>query len=341
MTAKGSSSLTRADAIRARRSNQGETRVNHAVDRATAPILSTPVVSRNSMAGAPAVRKAHVSTRKKVVYTKTKTGAEVRLPAIPVLHPGWRLLSFALASISLAILYFLWTAPLFKVQAATLTGSERVTADEVNAILQIGGKRMIELQPAEMAATLQKSLPAVKSVRVSAGFPAEVSVSIVDRQPVIEWMEFGTTRWIDEEGYSFDPRGEGKNLISVNVSTNAATAGAKQNKNKASEVAVGDSQSTAETATVSSPDEPYLDTGLIQSIKTLAGYVPEGSQIVYNDSYGLGWYAKQGWNVYFGADLSDLDAKIKVYDALEDELVADGISAKIINLEYLDAPYYR
>jgi hypothetical protein len=333
--------MSRADAIRARRSAQGTTRVTHAVDRATSPVISAPVISRNSMAGMPMVQKNRNSGRKKVVYTKNTAGAEVRLPAFPVLHPGWRLLSFAIAAASLAVVYFMWTAPLFKVQAASLNGSQRITAEEVNSVLNVSGKRIIELSPDALTAMVQTSFPAVKRASVSTNFPASVDVSVVERQPLIAWDEYGTTRWVDEEGYSFTPRGDEPSLISVNVSTNAVSNENKKNKNKASEVEVGNLLTSTDTTAASADDEPYLDSELVSAIKTIAAYVPEGSQIVYNESYGLGWYDSNGWNVYFGLDLSNIKDKIKMYDAIKAQLLKSGTSPKLISLEYLDAPYYR
>lgn len=335
-------SMSRADALRARRTSQGTTRISRAADLATSPVFTTPVISRNSMAGMPMVQKSRKTNRKKVYYTKNSAGAEVRLPAIPIIHPGWRLLSFTVAAASLAIIYFMWTAPLFKVQAASVTGSERLTADDINSSLKLTGKRIIEISPDKLGTQIQASFPEIKSVSVTEGLPAMIKVNIEERKPIIAWDEYGTTKWIDDAGYSFSPRGDAPDLISVNASANSLPAKSqKKTKGNASDIQVGDQNQSSTAATSGSGDQPYMDSEMVTAIRTMAARAPQGAQIVYNPSYGLGWYDSNGWNVYFGLDLVNVDAKMTMYDAIKKKLLDNNEQPKLISLEYIDAPFYR
>jgi len=94
----------------------------------------------------------------------------------------------------------------------------------------------------------------------------------------------------------------------------------------------------------SSNPEPVieqLDSKLFASIKHLSSLLPQGTILIYNNSQGLGWYAEEGWRVYVGTWLDDLDTKIEVYEAIVDYLARQGITPGMISVAQVNAPYYR
>jgi hypothetical protein len=86
---------------------------------------------------------------------------------------------------------------------------------------------------------------------------------------------------------------------------------------------------------------PFLSPEMVRSIKGLAGHVPPGVTIIYDDSFGLGWSDPRGWQVYFGTSAIDVELKIRVYESMVESLAGRGIQPALINVTYPTAPYYR
>jgi hypothetical protein len=86
---------------------------------------------------------------------------------------------------------------------------------------------------------------------------------------------------------------------------------------------------------------PYLAPQIVESIRQLAPNVPQGSVLLYDPKYGLGWVDARGWTVWFGADPAETDMKLRVYAALVQSILERGITPSFINVAYPSAPYYR
>ena len=145
-------------------------------------------------------------------------GVEIRLPAIPSIHLGWRLLSIVLAVGLFVILYHLWTSPLYQVQVAELEGSHYLDQETVNQMLNLYNKPIFTIDPKQMETDLQRAfrdLLVDSSIQVI--WPATVIVTVQERQPIIAWEQGGETVWVDDEGVAFDPVGENNDLIKVSA----------------------------------------------------------------------------------------------------------------------------
>jgi hypothetical protein len=55
----------------------------------------------------------------------------------------------------------------------------------------------------------------------------------------------------------------------------------------------------------------------------------------------LGWQDPRGWVAYFGFNDDDADQKMTVYLSLVDYLEGKRITPELINVEFLDSPYFR
>jgi hypothetical protein len=80
---------------------------------------------------------------------------------------------------------------------------------------------------------------------------------------------------------------------------------------------------------------------MVKSIKGLAGHVPPGVSILYDESFGFGWSDPRGWQVYFGTSGRDIELKVRVYESMVASLTGRGIQPALINVTYPTAPYYR
>ncbi len=60
--------------------------------------------------------------RRQFYVTMDQRGAELRLPAITVINPGWRLLSGLLAALALAGIIAMLISPFFQIMSVEVTG---------------------------------------------------------------------------------------------------------------------------------------------------------------------------------------------------------------------------
>jgi cell division protein FtsQ len=249
-------------------------------------------------------------------------GAEVRLPALPVIHIGWRLISFMLAIILGGGIYFAWTSPLFIVQKAEVRGLQRLNERDVNAVLDMAGDPIFMTNPQKMKAKLIQAFPELISADIQVKLPNIVEVTIVERSPILVWRQDGKSVLVDANGYAFPLREttSAQPSLIVEASTGPAI----------------DIQSIDPT----DAQMRFLPVEMVSGILSMNALVPDRTPIVYDAKHGLGWKDKRGWEVYFG-DARDMDLKLKVYMAVVKKLKAEKITPTLISVEYIRAPYYR
>ena len=135
-------------------------------------------------------------------------GAELRLPALPRVRFGWRFLSGILVVGLLGLLYTLWNSPIYQVNTANVSGIKRLSTNEINMVLDVGGASVFAVEPKKIVWDLSEAFPELYNISVRVQFPAQVSVSVEERQPVLTWQQDGLTLWVDESGVAFPPRGD-------------------------------------------------------------------------------------------------------------------------------------
>lgn len=314
---------TRADLVRQRRKQQEIRRLTRAAPSASLP---TPTLPRRGVTLDASTQR--VTPSAKAVRTYEAAAAPVATsmrdalaPALPRVRLGWRLLSFFLAALFGAGIYFAWTLPQFRVSAARLVGHQMLSAEEVESVLRLNGAPIFVVVPAEAERALRLNFPEITSVEVSVELPNEVIAVITERQPVIRWEQGGAYTWVDAEGVAFRPRGERNDLVVVSAS-GAPPAGSRSASDPLAPV-------------------PFLSAEIIESIRQLAPYVPQGSVLLYDPKYGMGWVDARGWTVWFGSKSAETEMKLRVYNALVDSLAQRGITPSFINVAYPNAPYYR
>jgi cell division protein FtsQ len=278
-----------------------------------------PVMVRGigTRAEQPAARKQGRARRRYDVALSIP-GAEVRLPALPELRLGWRLLSGFMVLVLAGLLYFAWTDPIFQVETLQVSGIKRITPADFEKALGIIGEPVFTLRPQELRQDLHESFKELSVVDVKVALPAQVIIEVVERDPVLSWHVDGKEIWVDAEGYAFLPRSEVAGLVAVEGSRPAMPVPAE-----------GEEQPL------------FADPDLIAAVIHMAGYMPPDTPVMYDSQYGLGWNDWHGWQVYFGFDTKQIEMKMRVYEALVDNLYQQNIYPKLISVEYIHAPYYR
>ena len=298
-----------------------------------------PVISRQSASNTtPLSRRATSPAHRQYYYALSTPGAEVRLPALPVIRPSWRMLSGVIVLSMAFCLFALWNAPTFRIGAIQLTGAQRITKADLEAVLNVADTPAVTVSPAALEEALTAAFPELSHVSVALSFPASLSVAVTERQPVIAWQQDGKTSWIDLEGYSFPARGEpGVTLVTVQAE------GSPPSLVQESETVKEGTDAVKAAVSILNPDKavPFLLPETIQPLAEMSAQAPAGMPLVYSPDYGLGWNDPQGWKVYFGHDTENIDLKLSEYQAIVDYIIPRNIHPTMISVEFLHAPFYR
>ncbi len=327
--------LTRADLVRQRRQQSSQQRINSAAKTAARPPAPVrPVVARGAAAGRPIGQQSASRVRRQMYYSLGAERAEVRLPALPVIQPGWRLLSGMIFLSMLITLIVLLTAPGFKVETYALKGITRISPVDIEAALKLTGRSIFEMDPQQINRTLQAAFPELTGIKVFIGFPRTVAIGASERIPLLAWYVDDSVEWIDAEGVIMPARGDLPDLVTVrsNIhppSTLYAIEGL--------DLKQGFFTIQLNPANGIKKIEPQI----LQAILTLGARLPAHTLLIFDEMRGLGWKDMRGHDVYLGFSLENVDQKIVMVNAIESQLEKQGIRPAMISVEYLHQPYFR
>ena len=270
-------------------------------------------------------------------------GAELQLPSLPMVNVGWRAVSGMLAVMMIACLFLLWKLPAFQVSAVEAEGLQRLSVADLNAVMDVLGNSVFSLDPPALEQALSRYFPELADISVRVGLPAQVSVSVTERQPVLSWYQDNREVWVDGDGVAFVPRGNPGELVRVQGSGVIPEAIAGVVVPASSSLPDGSIYVPAVPLDVNGElKEPArLSADLVQAILTLGNQVPAETQLVYDSHYGLGWEDPLGWEVFFGRQTSDMAQRLVVYQGVVDYLTSHGLQPELVSVEFIHAPYYR
>ena len=328
---------SRADLIRQRRVETSQQRVSRAKQSAVNPARTQPIVVRGSIPSAIPLRNQTKSKVKRQYYVNLQaTGAELRLPALPIVNPGWRLLSGVLVIGLLALCLMMLNSQTFTIGNLEINGLQRLTTADIETVLGLNGTSIITVNPQEISEKITTAFPELTNVEVKAGFPAHVTIHATERQPVLAWQNGENILWVDPEGVLIPPRGEAGTLLTIQA-TDAPPLVAIP----VSETPV-EKEDTSVLPTVGNNIlGRTMDKNVLAAIFQLSLQSPDGTNLKYTTSDGLGWRDPHGWDVYIGLTLEDIDAKLNTYTQIVNELTTKGITPVMVSVEHIYAPFYR
>jgi cell division septal protein FtsQ len=311
----------RAQVVRQRRRQQTNKRLTESTTLATRPFA--PITVRRDVTQPRPHRATAANSRRRAQASLSMPGIEVRMPSISFTLPQlkWRLLSTTLCLLLGAALYLAATAAAFRPSSPRIMGNERIPADEISQVLAVSDQQVFTLVPSELERRLRLNFPELTSAQVSVGLPKDVFVNIAERKPAIVWQQADGYTWIDDGGIAFRPRGTAENLVTV-------------------EAQAAPGPTTTERSDPLSP-APFISPDLVAAIRALAPHAPEGTPLIYDPQYGLGWADSRGWQAFFGQESRDMALRLRVYDSVVQAVGASGITPSLINVQYPSAPYYR
>lgn len=335
--------LTRADQVRARRSIEPARRKPipqpEKYSKRNAESSARVTVRRSDLNMARPTSAAYTQRRRKYYLPTDKSGAEIRLPAMPALKLSWRIASALLAILAGIGIYLVSSSPTFQVSSINLSGAVRVSAQEILETIDLEGRPIIRVSPEQIREEIVASFPDIDYAQVTVTFPAVVNVAVNERIPAITWYENDSPLfWVDEKGYSFPIRGEASIPLAVYANGEPPRPLGYQSAQEAAQAEVA-----AETETAAAPVEPApsVDPHFVDMVLKLRAVIPAGTPLLYDAENGVGWKDPQGWQVFLGTDPADIDMKLAEYQVIVAYLLERNLQPVFINLEYLHAPYYR
>jgi hypothetical protein len=228
----------------------------------------------------------------------------------------------------------MWNADAFKIETVRVVGAKRVAPAEINLAASLSGLSILQADPVKLAEDLASAFPSLKTINVQVGLPADVVVRVTERQPALAWQIGEDLKWIDQEGYTFPAGNDEPNLVLVQAQGDPPSE-------KVPDASASDNI-TLEELTKKPKPKPYLPPEMIEPIIKMSKLVPEGSPVLYDPKYGVGWNdPQQGWKVYVGMDLKDVDLKLEQYQVISADLARREIHPIMISVEYPHAPFYR
>lgn len=311
-------SLSRAQRVRARRLDRRESKPLLGRAAPSQAVEIPRMVARNPHVERRLQASSHKEARRRNVLKLADRGAELRLPSLPSVRVGWRVISGSIVALCLFMLYSMFASPSFTVNRVEMRGAQRLDANAVNSAMQLAGSWIFDVQPADLLITLRDQFPELETVSISVGFPARVVVEVTERLPLIAWEQAGLTVWVDAAGVAFLPQGDGAALIQVSAL-------------EAPPELAGDGY------------EPHqlIKPEMVTSIRALSQIAPQGISLIYDPKMGFGWRDPGGWLAFFGQDGQDMDQRLAVYLTVVNELTARRLTPTLISVAQLHAPYYR
>ncbi|GAB4530658.1 MAG: hypothetical protein Fur0018_18020 [Anaerolineales bacterium] len=246
-----------------------------------------------------------------------RSGAGLALPGIPILHPGWRLISGMISLLLAFTLWWLWHDAAYRVNEVILQGAQRVTPQDVMTLIPVRGTPIFAVDVALLAEQVRQAFPEFYQPEVRIGLPGKVIIHAVERQPVLRWEQGEKALWVDMNGVGFPPRGESAPAVTIRAETAPA----------APEKSISPAQ--------------ILPSELVVAILQVSYLAPQSAPLVYTGEHGLGWQDPNGWQVYFGHDVHDIEEKLYLYASIAAYLQENDLHPAFVSLEYPQAPYYR
>jgi len=314
----------RSDEVRRKLKEESTAWINQASRRITDPVPS----STSGVRGQSASIKTYATQHAKRVSRFFRV--------------GWRLLSFLLAGAFSFAIFTAWQSPDYMVSIVRIEGLQRLPENYVLDTLDIYGVHIFTLEPEGISHLIYQHFPELRDIQVKLSLPAQVSIHVVERQPMIAWQLKDNLFWIDSEGYLIPARGEVNHMLTIQADAlpsyrligkeDASTENVIRDKPKF-KIYMDD------LVFFSTPKQ--IDGNLLTAILQLNAWMPDESMLLYQEKRGIGWTDIRGWDVFVGSKLENINDKMLMYETIVRKLEEQGIQPSIVSVEFLHAPYYR
>ncbi|MCX7837933.1 MAG: FtsQ-type POTRA domain-containing protein [Anaerolineae bacterium] len=209
-----------------------------------------------------------------------------------------------------AILYAFFDSDYFYVFQFNITGTQFLPSAEVIQASGIRGYNVFFIDARVVERALMQ-MPEVKSARVLVRLPNDVTMEIVERQPIGVWQRGETTFWVDSEGMLMRARASLPDLPTVRDGDTGTLALGQR-----------------------APANAFA------AFVALRAAMPESPRALeWSSARGIAFTDERGWKIYLGT-AEDMPGKIAILRALVAQLVAQNARIRFIDLGK-GTPYYQ
>lgn len=333
--------LSRSDLVRQRRQDRSSKRITQTRDAVNRAARTPAVVVRGDTLSA--ARSIHQSSRSRVkrqyYYSLGASGAELRLPALPMINLGWKGISAIIAVFAALAIFALAFSPQFQVSDIKVEGISRLTVGDIEAVLGARGMQVVAFDTQTARTNLERAFPELSSIKIHVGLPAKITIKVTELQPAVAWSTGDTTYWIAANGVILPPRGEPGELLTIGSDGPPPLLALTETEGQVA------AASESQAATGTAPTDVWgrqIDPNTLKRMIDLQSMIPAESKLVYSSLNGLGWEEPSGLDVYIGHDLSDFDLKVSMYQSIMANLQQQGLQPHdMISVEFINAPFFR
>ena len=239
-----------------------------------------------------------------------RSASQVRLPPIR------RGLLVTILLIVLALLLLVWfMGSDFRIQSVQVENNQGVPVAQIVGASGLIGEHTI-LVDLNAAARRVDDLPGVDAAQVTCTWEAQCVIVVQVSQALAIWQGTGagsTKVWVDRQGLVQRALEDILAKLTIRVEEGAIPV-------------VG---------------EP-LDTKLLRGLNELVVLQPKVTRYEYSRQYGLMYTDEHGWQIRLGVAERDgaMSRKLEVVRQLSAQLIANEVSATVLDVRFAEAPYY-
>lgn len=212
------------------------------------------------------------------------------------------------------LLYYSVESPYFQISDISVSGAKLLNAGEVQDTAGVLGGNAVLVRTQSLEQSIER-LSAVQEARAEVTLGGKVTIDVVERTPLVQWIGREGSFLVDKEGVVFG-RQQPSGPIPVVRDLDGPT------------LEVGNRVDPAVLTSVA-----LLDTAL----PARAGFKP--AQYDFSRGDGISVLVSDGPRVLFG-DASDLDGKLTALAAVREHLEASKYRAESIDLRFRGRPTY-
>jgi cell division protein FtsQ len=335
---------SRIEYLRRQRLLEGEKDVKKVTKRAVAHLNGETEVRPNLKLFHKKANKRNLSDRLYPLSANALSGENKPKERVKI-RISWRFFSALLTLVFSACLLAGWQLADFKASAIEISGAERITPEEVNAVFNVSQQPIFTVIPEEIIQKISHSFPEFKNINARAVIPNKISISVQERNPILTWKMNNVTLWVDEEGIIIPARGKFDDLLIIESPSLPVISYPKPENE--SEPMIDKYQEKRDYWKLPKYSmtwfeyHRHIETGLLNAIVQLNTQIPSERTFLYDPHRGLGWNDSHGWRIFVGLDLEKINEKMLAYSRIVSELTSQGIHPSLVSVEYLHAPYYR
>ena len=200
----------------------------------------------------------------------------------------------------------------FYVTRISVTGVTRTPPLDVANHSGLVGVHIFWVNAAEAEDQLLRSTPGLKSARVTCQLPAQCSIRVVERTPLIAWQYDQAVTWVDADGATFAAYAEEPdlNLITIEAAQGPALIAGR-----------------------------LADPNVVAAALSVVRALPAVQRYRFSGAHGLEFDDERGFPVYLGL-ADEMSDRVMIWKALRDSLAAREVQPKFVDIRYPLAPFY-